>query len=135
MTVRVKSRDYRKLLVWEKAHRLVLDAYQVTKDFPDAERFGMTSQIRRSAASVPANIAEGCGRGGNELARSIRIALGEISEFTYHILLAHDLGMIDDSTYQRLNQRSAEVQRMLSSFADQLTEERLPDGEFPGGAR
>ncbi len=88
-------RDYRSLKVWEKAHRLVLSLYEVTKEFLREEVFGLTSQIRRSAASIPANIAEGCGRDGiAELAQFCRIAMGSASELEYHILLSRDLGLL-----------------------------------------
>jgi four helix bundle protein len=70
-------RDFHGLVVWQKAHALTLNVYRVTKRFPDDERFGLTSQLRRSAASVPANLAEGCGRGGEqEFARFVQIATG-----------------------------------------------------------
>jgi four helix bundle protein len=73
------------------------------------------------AASIPANIAEGCGRGGNELPRICRIAVGSASELQYHLLLAHDLGMLNDSTYGRLQAQANEFERMLSVFIERLT--------------
>ena len=79
--------DYRKLVVWEKAHKLVLEVYRVTMTFPKEELFGLTSQIRRASASIPANIAEGSGRGSDaEMARFLHIALGSASELEYHLL-------------------------------------------------
>ncbi|MCC6793053.1 MAG: four helix bundle protein [Thermomicrobiales bacterium] len=119
-----QGRDFRKLLVWEKAHRLVLDAYRASASFPREEAFGLTSQLRRSAASIPANIAEGCGRGGNDLPRFCRIAVGSAAELQYHLLLARDLGMLDESDFGRLNAQANEVERMLSVFIDRLTSER-----------
>ena len=74
-------RDFKDLLVWEKAHRVTLQVYRATRTFPADERYGLTAQLRRSAASIPANIAEGCGRDGErELARFISIAAGSASE-------------------------------------------------------
>ncbi|MFQ5961877.1 MAG: four helix bundle protein, partial [Candidatus Methylomirabilales bacterium] len=73
-------RDFRELKVWEKAHHLTLAVYNATTTFPRDELYGLTSQIRRSCASIPANIAEGCGRGGDaEFARFLQIAMGSAS--------------------------------------------------------
>jgi four helix bundle protein len=84
--------DFRKLAVWKRAHALTLKVYDVTSAFPREEGYGITSQLRRSMSSVPANIAEGCGRGGNaELARLLQIAIASASEAEYHLLLARDL--------------------------------------------
>ena len=82
-------RDFREIKVWEKAHLLTLEIYKATASFPTEERYGLTSQLRRSSASIAANIAEGFGRGGNaELARFFQIGMGSASEVEYHILLA-----------------------------------------------
>ena len=87
--VRVTSRD---LKVWRKAHELTQAIYQVASGFPRAETYGLTSQLRRSSASIPANIAEGCARMGDaEFARFCFIAMGSASELEYHILLVKDL--------------------------------------------
>jgi four helix bundle protein len=83
--------DFRKLEVWKKAHRQTLDVYKSTTAFPREEIFGLRAQLRRSAASVPANIAEACGRGGGEFARFLIVAMGSASELEYHLLLAYDL--------------------------------------------
>jgi four helix bundle protein len=77
--------------------------------------------LRRASASVPANLAEGCGRSGdNELARFATIAMGSASELEYHLLLAHDLGYCSDDTYQHLLQETTGVKRMLTGFIKQL---------------
>ena len=90
-------RDFRELKVWEKAHRLTLQVYRITKNFPSDEQFGLTVQLRRAAASVPTNIAEGCGRDSErELARFMSIAGGSASEVEYQLLLACDLNYIQD---------------------------------------
>lgn len=120
MSVRAKGRNSRDLKVWEKPHRLTLDAYRATTVFPGEEMFGLTSQIRRAASSVPANIAEGCGRGGGDLARFCHIAAGSASELQYHLLLAHDLELLDPSTYDLLETQASEVERMLAAFIDRL---------------
>ncbi len=113
--------DFRTLKVWEKAHSLTLDVYRVTRQFPPDEQYGLTGQLRRATASIPANIAEGCGRGtNNELARFIQIAQGSASEVHYHLLLAHDLGYLADSDHQRLEATIIEVKRMLVGFLKTL---------------
>lgn len=110
-------KDFRDLLVWEKAHRLALAIYQATQAFPKDELFGLTSQLRRSAMSIPSNIAEGCGRDGDgDLARFLRIATGSASETEYQLLLAHDLDYLSNDAYQPLNESICEVKRMLTSL-------------------
>ncbi len=114
-------RDFKTLKVWQRAHRLVLAIYKATASFPEEERYGLVSQIRRACASIPANIAEGCGRSGDaELARFSYIAMGSASELEYHLLLAHDLGMISQPEYAQLEQDLVEVKRMLNAFIQKL---------------
>ena len=114
-------KDFKKLQVWEKAHYLTLAVYKATVDFPKEEVYGLTSQIRRAAASIPANIAEGCGRDGDsELARFLQIAMGSASELEYHLLLAHDLSFLPDVQYLPLNRDTIEVKRMLATFISRL---------------
>jgi len=114
-------RDFRDLKVWEKAHELTLAVYRATKGFPKEEMYGLTSQIRRSCASIPANVAEGCGRSGSgDMGRFFQIALGSASESEYHLLLAPDLGLLNDLDYTRLWKDVVEVKRMLSSFIRKL---------------
>jgi four helix bundle protein len=111
-------RNYRNLQVWEKAHNLTLAVYRETRNFPNEERFGLTSQIRRSCSSVPANLAEGCGRRSDgEMARFIQISMGSGAELSYHLLLAKDLGFLKNEEYSRLNLALREVMRMLSSLS------------------
>lgn len=108
-------RDFRTLRVWQKAHATVLSLYTASASFPASERYGLTSQLRRAAASVTANLAEGCGRlAGPDRARLFQIAMGSASEVEYHLLLARDLGFLDQRTYGRLNMQVVEVKRMLA---------------------
>ncbi|HEX6837928.1 MAG TPA: four helix bundle protein, partial [Polyangia bacterium] len=87
--------DFRDLKVWQRAHELTLAIYRATATFPSEERFGLTSQMRRSAASVPANIAEGRCRGSDaDFGRFLRVALGSAAETEYHLILAGDLGLL-----------------------------------------
>jgi len=114
-------RNYRDLQVWEKAHQLALAMYKETKTFPSDERFGLTSQIRRSGASIPANLAEGCGRRSDgEMARFIQISMGSGAELSYHLLLARDLGILKPNEYANLHAALMEVMRMLSALSQRL---------------
>ena len=114
-------RDFRQLKVWGKAHDLTLAVYKATSKFPRDELYGLTSQIRRSCASIPANIAEGCGRKGQaEFARFLQIALGSASELEYHFLLVCDLGLLSRPDYKRLANEVTEVKRMLTSLIQKL---------------
>jgi len=100
---------------------LTLAVYKATVPFPKDELYGLTSQIRRACASIPANIAEGCGRYGDaEFARFLRIAMGSASELDYHLLLARDLGFLDEMVYEQLENELREVRRMLNSFIQKL---------------
>lgn len=113
--------DYRKLKVWERAHQLTLVIYKVTKAFPKEEQYGLTGQIRRACASVPANIAEGCGRNGTaELLRFLHIAMGSASELDYHLFLARDLQCLTDAAHKKLEAEVTEVRRMLNSLIQKL---------------
>ena len=119
-------KNFRDLQVWNKAHLLVLAAYRVTCGFLKQELYGMTSQIRRCAASVAANIAEGCGKRGNgEFQRYLNIAAGSASELEYHFLLARDLNFVDETSYGQLNSRVVEIKRMLASLIRKVEEKRL----------
>jgi four helix bundle protein len=114
-------RNYKNLLVWEKAHRLTLAVYRTTQKFPRDERFGLTSQVRRSSASVAANLAEGCGRRSDgEMGRFVQIAMGSGAELSYHLLLSKDLGYLETTEFEHLVSELDEVMRMLSSLWSRL---------------
>jgi four helix bundle protein len=114
-------KNFRELKVWKKGHSLTLAIYKATASFPNEERYGLTSQIRRSSVSVPANIAEGCGRGSDaELARFLQIAAGSASELEYHLLLASQLDMLNVPDHKHLTKEVTEVKRMLTSFIKKL---------------
>lgn len=115
-------RDFRELKVWVKAHALTLAVYQAARALPRDELYGLTSQIRRSAGSIGANIAEGCGRdGGREFAHFLRVAAGSASALEYHLLLACDLKLLDRQTHDRLSRSVIEVKRMLFGLIRKLT--------------
>ena len=113
--------DFRHLRVRQKAHPLTLDACKSTRTFPREELYGLTSQIRRAAASIGANIANGCCRKGDaELGRFLQIAMGSASEVEYHCLLARDLELLRPSDHGRLAEETIEVKRMLASLIQKL---------------
>lgn len=116
--------DFRNLKVWQKAHQLTLDVYDGTRRYPEDERYGITSQTRRAAYSIPSNIAEGCGRGTDcDFARFLQIAMGSAIELEYHLLLGRDLKMLPAQRYQGLAQATVEVKRMLASLLQRLKAE------------
>ena len=118
-------KDFRELKVWEKAHEMALRAYRLTEGFPKHELFGLASQIRRCSASIPANIAEGCGRLGNtELHRFLQIACGSASELEYHLLLARDLGYLPSEGHLSVQKQLLEMKRMLVALTRKVDSDR-----------
>lgn len=109
-------RDFKDLEVWRKSHRLTLDVYRSTESFPRSELFGLTSQIRRAASSIEANLAEGCGRTQAEFAKFVQIALGSNCEVECHLLLSRDLLLLSPENHGRLLQQVEEVRRMLNAL-------------------
>ncbi len=104
-----------------KAHLLTVTIYQATSVFPRDELFGLTSQIRRASVSIPANIAEGCGRERNaELAHFLQIASGSARELEYHLLLSHDLQFLSNQSYEHLDKLVGEVRKMLITLIKKL---------------
>ncbi len=118
-------KDFRTLVVWQKSHQLTLQIYGTTKTFPKEELFGLTSQIRRACSSVPANIAEGCGRESNaDFARFLQIAFGSANELDYHLILAKDLFLVSEVNYDQINNLVQEIKRMLASLIRKVRSER-----------
>jgi len=100
---------------------LTLGVYKASATFPKDELYGLTSQIRRSSASVPTNIAEGCGRSGDpEFARFVQIAMGSAGEVEYQLLLSHDLGFMNGTKYKTLANQVIEVKRMHAVLLQKL---------------
>lgn len=113
--------DFRNLEVWQKAHELTLTIYQHTESFPTAEQYGLTSQLRRAGSSIPANLAEGSGRGSDaDFARFVQIAIGSASELDYHLLLARDLDYLPPEVYDTCKNQVDEVLRMLHGLLKEL---------------
>ena len=118
-------RDLRELKVWQRAHGLALESYKATTGFPRDELYGLTGQVRRSATSIPANIAEGCGRNGDaELARFLQIAMGSASELEYHFLLTRDRGYLNPGDYDNLASEVTQVKKMLAPFISTFRADR-----------
>ena len=114
-------RNYKDLAVWEKAHRLTLVIYKNTRAFPNEEKFGLTSQMRRASASIAANLAEGCGRRSDaEMGRFIQIAMGSGAELSYHLLLARDLGFFEQLIFEGMDSDLSEIMRMMSSLSQSV---------------
>jgi four helix bundle protein len=106
--------NYKDLKVWEKAHQFTLGVYRVSKSFPREEIYGLTSQLRRAASSIPANISEGCGKNTKpDLANFLNISLGSSNEAEYFILLAKDLDYISTEDYEILIKLINEIKAML----------------------
>ena len=109
--------DFKKLQVWQKSHQLALAIYRATSSFPAQEQYGLTSQLRRAATSIAANLAEGCGRRmDRELDRYVRISLGSATELEYHLILARDIGCLTPARYEPLAANTSEVQNMLAGL-------------------
>ena len=112
--VRSSIESHRDLIVWRKSMDLAVAAYRLTDTFPVHERYGLTSQIRRSCASIPANIAEGYGReSAGAYAQQLRVAQGSLKEFETHVELAHRIGMVDKPTLSTVLSSSEEIGKML----------------------
>ncbi len=114
-------RDFQQLTIWQKSHSLTIEIYSVTKLFPKEELYGLTSQMRRSASSVPTNIAEGCGRNSiPELRHFLLIAAGSSSELHYQLILSRDLSYISDTIFKELSDEIIQIKKMIYSYAEKL---------------
>ena len=117
-------RNHRDLQVWNKAYALTLEIYKVSRSFPKEELYGLTSQMRRAAISVGANLAEGCGRSSiAEMGRFVRIAMGSAAELDHHLLLCKDLGFLSEVDHRQFLANLTEVRKMLSALLDSITNE------------
>jgi four helix bundle protein len=113
----------RDIKVWQKAHEFVLEVYKLTEIFPSSEKYGLTAQIRRSAISIPTNMAEGYKRRSDkDFAHFLNIADSSLEESKYHLLLARDLGYLKSGDYSRLSESADEIGRMLSGFQKKLND-------------
>lgn len=118
-------KTYRELIVWQKSMILVGEIYKVSKSFPNDENFGLTSQLRRSAVSIPSNIAEGYGRNSlNDYIRFLNISVGSLYEMQTQIEIAFNLKYIEKNNFEELYKNTKEIERMMSSLIRKLKEKR-----------
>jgi len=114
-------KNYRELIVWQKSYQLCLEIYRITRSFPKEEKYGLISQIRRAAVSVPSNIAEGYGRKTTpDYVRSLYVAYGSNCELETQILLSKDLGYINNEEAKKIQENIGEVERMLKALIKSL---------------
>ena len=114
--------DYKKYLVWQKAHQLFLNTYALTKNFPESEKFNLTSQINRAVLSIPTNIAEGCGRNSQkEFIRFLNISSGSATELDYLFLAAKDLGFICENDYVNLISELTDIRKMIFALIQKIS--------------
>jgi len=119
-------KNYKELKVWQKSYQLCLEVYRITRGFPAEEKYGLTSQIRRAAVSVPSIIAEGYGRKTTrEYVRSLYLAYGSNCELETQILLSNDLGYMKAQEKEKLQENIEEVERMLKALIKSLENKRL----------
>jgi four helix bundle protein len=117
---RSAARNFKELIVWQKALQFVLEAYKFSKGFPKSELFGLTSQLRRAGISIPANIAEGFKRSGpKDKARFMNISQGSVEECRYYLILANDLGYGNSKS---LEDQLDEISRILDSYMKRILE-------------
>jgi len=115
------AQRYQELLVWEKAHRLVLEIYKASSEFPAVEQFGIIHQLRRASYSIPANLAEGCQRHYiKEFIRFVTMARGSLAETEYFLLLSKDLGYLKEDVYSELVKSCSEIGKMLNGLFKSL---------------
>lgn len=113
--------NYKELIVWQKADELAIQIYKMSKHFPKDELYGLTSQIRRAALSIPTNIVEGYARKGDkELARFVNIAIGSLAETEYLLDFCNRLGYLDEKEYARIEYLRSEVGKLLWNFYKKL---------------
>ncbi|HEV7347770.1 four helix bundle protein [Telluribacter sp.] len=114
-------RKFEDLQIWQRSHALTLAIYKASATFPKEELYSLTSQIRRSASSIPTNIAEGCGRNTEaDFARFLVIAMGSSSELAYQLILAKDLNYISEEAFNTLNSELVEIRKMVNAYIQKV---------------
>jgi four helix bundle protein len=120
------AKDFRDLIIWQRAHVLALEVYRVTDGFPNVEQFGLTNQLRRAAVSVPSNIAEGFERNSaKDFSHFLVISRGSLSEIKAQLLLAKDLLYLPPQECEQLCSEATEIHKMLNSFKATLEKKGL----------
>lgn len=118
--------NFHGIKAWQKAHEFVLQVYRAVRSYPDYEKFGLCSQFRRAAVSVPANIAEGYKKiSSPDKLRFYNIAQGSLEECRYYVILSRDLGYIDEATYSDLASLAEETSKLLTSYSKGLMEKNF----------
>lgn len=113
--------NYKELQIWQRSRELVRDIYQLTEVFPDAERFGLVIQMRRSSVSIPSNIAEGSGKSSNkDFIRFLEMARSSAFELETQLILANDLGFISKANLNVLQVKLEEIQKMIFGFEKKI---------------
>lgn len=116
--------DYRNYKVWQKAHLLVIEVYQITDTFPKKEQFGLVSQMNRAVVSIPTNIAEGCGRETQkELIRFLYISSGSAHELEYLVMLSKELNFINQEQFNTISAKIEEIKKMLASLINKIKQD------------
>jgi len=114
-------KDFKRLKVWQKGIKLVVEVYKSSKSFPSEELYGLTSQMRRSAISIPSNVAEGSGRNSDkDFHRFLDISLGSSFELETQIIIAHELEFLSDNTFSELSEKVQEEQKMITGLQKTL---------------
>jgi four helix bundle protein len=117
--------NFKELKVWEKSHQITLDIYKVSACFPKEETYSLTNQLRRAAASIPANIAEGCGKNSQaDLANFLNIALGSANETEYFLILSKDLHYLNEQDFTTLSNNINEIKAMLIGLIGKVRAKR-----------
>jgi len=115
------GRNFKELKIWQEAHKLTLEVYEITKGFPSEEKFGLIQQIRRASSSIGANIAEGCGQNTSTATkRFLFISYSSLKELDYHLLLAKDLRYLPKEKYDALFNNVENLSRMMYSFISKM---------------
>ena len=120
-----KLKSYKELKVWQKATQLAIDIYQITQKFPKSEVYGLTTQIRRSVIAIPSNIAEGACRGHlAEYIQFLRVSFASGAELETQLIIAKEVGLLEEKVFDQINSQLSEVMRMLNSLISKLKEKK-----------
>jgi len=121
-SIKIMTKSFEELLVWQKAHAFVLDVYRETKNYPKEELYGLTSQFRNSARSVPSNIAEGYKkRGKADKLRFFNYAQGSLEESRYYVILSRDLAYISLDKYNHWIKQIIDISQLLNSYCESIS--------------
>lgn len=113
--------DFKELKIWQRSHKLTLSIYKLSKSFPKEEIYGLTSQMLRSAASIPTNIAEGTGRNTDpDFNRFLVLAMGSAAELEYQLILSKDLGYCNLTEFESLTNELVEIRKMINVFIQKI---------------